>query len=122
MPTYEYQCADCGKTFEAVQRITEDALKVCALCGGNNVQRLISATAFVLKGGGWYKTDYASSGSGVSPAPASSSSDTSAAPATESKGDSSKAETAKTEKVEKKEASAKTEAAPAAPKTTKSDS
>ena len=66
MPTYEYKCQKCG-LFEVSQRITEDALKTCPTCGGA-VERLISATAFHLKGGGWYKTDYASGGSSSAPA------------------------------------------------------
>lgn len=61
MPTYEYECAKCG-VFETQQRITEDALKSCPTCG-SPVKRLVSGTAFHLKGSGWYKTDYASSGS-----------------------------------------------------------
>ena len=71
MPTYEYLCEKCGN-FDFVQKITEDALKTCPTCGGS-VKRLISATAFHLKGSGWYKTDYGSSGSrGGSPAGESS--------------------------------------------------
>jgi putative FmdB family regulatory protein len=60
MPIYEYQCAKCG-VFEAIQRITENPLKKCPTCKGK-VERLISATSFVLKGSGWYATDYAKSG------------------------------------------------------------
>jgi len=59
MPTYEYRCDKCGDEFEAIQRITDDPLKSCSKCGGK-VQRLIAATNFILKGSGWYKTDYAS--------------------------------------------------------------
>jgi putative FmdB family regulatory protein len=59
MPTYEYRCDECGNEFEAIQKITEDPLKSCSKCGGQ-VQRLIAATNFILKGSGWYKTDYAS--------------------------------------------------------------
>ncbi len=62
MPTYEYRCAKCGD-FEVTQRITEDALTVCPHCEGKNIQRLVSMSSFQLKGSGWYKTDYASSGS-----------------------------------------------------------
>ncbi len=87
MPTYEYLCSDCGKTFEATQKITEDPLKECQLCGGKNVKRLISATAFHLKGGGWYKTDYASGSSsgtgGKSTASETKSESSSEAPKTE---------------------------------------
>ena len=66
MPTYEYQCSACGNRFELIQKITEDPIKTCPKCGEEKAQRLISATAFHLKGSGWYKTDYSSSGSGGS--------------------------------------------------------
>ena len=64
MPTYEYQCFACGHVFEAVQRMSDEALKTCPECHKDELKRLISATAFHLKGTGWYKTDYGSSGSG----------------------------------------------------------
>ena len=64
MPIYEYQCPKCG-TFETTQRITEPALKRCPTCK-SKVERIISATSFVLKGSGWYATDYARSGSAKS--------------------------------------------------------
>jgi putative FmdB family regulatory protein len=57
MPTYQYRCQSCGD-YEVSQRITEAALSSCSTCG-KPVERLISAAAFVLKGSGWYTTDYA---------------------------------------------------------------
>ncbi len=57
MPTYEYLCEDCGYTFEAVQKITDEPLKECPSCKGK-VKRLISCTNFVLKGDGWYRSGY----------------------------------------------------------------
>jgi putative FmdB family regulatory protein len=62
MPIYEYKCPKCGE-FEVTQRITEDALKKCPTCK-SKVERLLSRTSFVLKGTGWYATDYASKPSG----------------------------------------------------------
>ncbi len=59
MPIYEYQCDSCGRRFEVMQRMTEPLLASCERCGGQ-VRRLISQTSFVLKGGGWYVTDYPS--------------------------------------------------------------
>jgi len=59
VPTYEYECPKCPRVFEVRQRITEPALKTCDLCGGP-IHRLLSATPFILKGGGWYVTDYPS--------------------------------------------------------------
>jgi len=43
---------------EAIQRISADALVTCPECHADELQRLISQTSFVLKGGGWYATDY----------------------------------------------------------------
>ena len=57
MPIYEYNCKNCG-VFEVTQRITESSLRTCPTCEGA-VHRLISLTSFVLKGSGWYATDYA---------------------------------------------------------------
>ncbi len=59
MPTYEYLCEKCGRNFEVFQKITDDPVKTCPECGGP-ARKLVSASNFVLKGGGWYKTDYAS--------------------------------------------------------------
>ena len=59
MPTYEYECPKCPRVFEVRQRITERALETCDRCGGP-IHRLLSATPFILKGGGWYVTDYPS--------------------------------------------------------------
>ena len=59
MPTYEYQCNACGRIFEIRQRISEPALTRCETCGGA-VKRLLSAAPFILKGEGWYVTDYPS--------------------------------------------------------------
>jgi len=63
MPTYEYKCEQCGKCFEIVQKITEEALTECPLqkCDEKErgeVQRVISKSSFSLKGGGWYKDGY----------------------------------------------------------------
>lgn len=61
MPIYEYACPRCG-TLEVMQKITDVPLVECPYCleqGVHNpVTRLISSTSFVLKGSGWYKTDY----------------------------------------------------------------
>jgi len=59
VPTYEYECPKCPRVFEVKQRITEPMLEVCDRCGGP-IHRLLSAAPFILKGGGWYVTDYPS--------------------------------------------------------------
>lgn len=58
MPFYEYQCKNCGHALEAMQKISEAPLKKCPSCGKSQLQRLMSAPVFRLKGGGWYETDF----------------------------------------------------------------
>jgi len=59
VPTYEYECGKCRRVFEIRQRISDPPLQTCEACGGE-VRRLLSPTPFILKGGGWYVTDYPS--------------------------------------------------------------
>ena len=59
MPVYEYECKACGRDFEYQQRMSDPDKTTCEVCGGS-LERLISRTAFALKGGGWYKDLYAS--------------------------------------------------------------
>jgi putative FmdB family regulatory protein len=81
MPTYSYTCDACGKSFEKEQRIVEDPIKVCELCGKPKARRQIISGNFILKGGGWYSDGYgsakSSSGSSGSSSTSSSSSSTS---------------------------------------------
>ncbi len=56
MPTYEYQCGQCHRTFEIRQRITAEPLTRCETCGGP-LRRLLAPAPFILKGEGWYVTD-----------------------------------------------------------------
>ncbi len=58
MPIYEYYCKECGHEFEVMQKITEGPLRKCEKCGRLKAKRKISHTSFVLKGSGWYVTDY----------------------------------------------------------------
>ena len=57
MPIYEYRCKKCGKITEVLQKITDPPLKKCKFCGGKLI-KLISNNSFILKGSGWFKTDY----------------------------------------------------------------
>ena len=59
MLTYEYACEQCQRVFEVRQRISDAPLATCDVCGGS-VRRLLSPAPFILKGGGWYVTDYPS--------------------------------------------------------------
>lgn len=104
MPTYSYTCDACGKSFEKEQRIVEDPIKVCELCGKPQARRQIVSGNFILKGGGWYSDGYGSSKSSASSSSAngsasssgsssSTSSDTSSKPSESTKSDTSKPDT-----------------------------
>jgi putative FmdB family regulatory protein len=56
MPIYEYRCEN-GHTFEVMQRMTEDPLAECTVCGAP-VQRVFHPVAVHFKGSGFYNTDY----------------------------------------------------------------
>jgi putative FmdB family regulatory protein len=58
MPLYEYECTQCGKRTEMLQRFDDEPLSACPACGGP-VRKLVSAPAVQFKGSGWYVTDYA---------------------------------------------------------------
>jgi putative FmdB family regulatory protein len=61
MPTYAYQCDQCGHQFDEFQSFKDEPLKTCPKCSQNALRRLISAGAALLfKGSGFYITDYRS--------------------------------------------------------------
>lgn len=62
MPIYEYKCQCCDDEFEVIQKISDRPLTKCAKCGGR-LEKLLSRTSFMLKGGGWYSDGYSRSGS-----------------------------------------------------------
>ena len=66
MPIYEYVCEACGHEFDAIQKFSEKPIKECPKCGKKKAKRKLSASAFHLKGSGWYVTDYKKSGAGGS--------------------------------------------------------
>jgi len=57
MPMYEYRCSACDHQFELRQKFSDAPACECPQCGGT-VKKLISSTAFTLKGEGWFKTGY----------------------------------------------------------------
>ncbi len=58
MPIYEYKCPSCSKKFEEwVKNSEESEQAVCPDCDVSS-PRVLSATTFILKGCGWYSTDY----------------------------------------------------------------
>ncbi|MDM8551156.1 zinc ribbon domain-containing protein [Desulfobacterales bacterium HSG2] len=60
MPIYEYECTECGRIEEAIQKFSDEPLSTCRRCSGE-LHKLVSQSTFHLKGSGWYVTDYASS-------------------------------------------------------------
>ena len=60
MPVYEYECGACSHRFEEWQKISDKPIKTCPKCKAKKVEKLISATSFHLKGGGWYSDLYSS--------------------------------------------------------------
>lgn len=61
MPIYEYSCAKCHEREEVMQKFNEAAPELCSHCGAKNtLSKIVSSSAFHLKGGGWYKDLYAS--------------------------------------------------------------
>lgn len=61
MPFYEYECKDCGGSFELMQSIKADPVENCELCPGTNVRRKIFPAGMIFKGSGFYSTEYRSS-------------------------------------------------------------
>ena len=57
MPIHEYQCRKCEAVAERIEGIHDAPMRKCPSCGGK-VDQMISPSAFVLKGSGWYATDY----------------------------------------------------------------
>jgi putative FmdB family regulatory protein len=90
MPIYEYKCAKCG-VVEVMQGIKEASLKKCPNCK-SKVERMISSSSFVLKGSGWYATDYAKKST---PPPADTSSSSNGTNGTASASDGAKPTTEK---------------------------
>ena len=61
MPTYEYECTDCGARVELVQRVSDPPLKKCRKCSGR-MRKLMFPVGVIYKGSGFYTTDYARKG------------------------------------------------------------
>jgi putative FmdB family regulatory protein len=94
MPLYEYECKQCHRHTEKIQKFSDAEITICPHCGGP-LERVISAPAIAFKGGGWFKDGYgnakpspaseskgdAGSTSGSSDAPASTTTETKATPA-----------------------------------------
>jgi putative FmdB family regulatory protein len=120
MPIYEYRCEKCGKVFEVLQRFSDDPVKIHEACGGQ-VEKLISQSAFQLKGSGWYATDYAK---GSAPAAVAKSDGHAESGSSEAKAPDGKSESSSESKSESKSDSTsetKSESKPVASTTAKTD-
>ncbi len=102
MPIYAYRCSTCGADAEYIQKFSDPPMTVCEVCGGP-LARAVTAAAFHLKGGGWYKDGYASSKSDGGDSKSSDTTTTVATPAA-------------TDSKPKSEPAAAAPAAPATPK------
>jgi putative FmdB family regulatory protein len=67
LPTYDYQCRDCGNTIEVIHSMTEEGPSTCEVCGGS-LRRILHPAGIIFKGSGFYKTDSRSSSSASVPA------------------------------------------------------
>jgi len=104
MPIYEYECTECNRRIERLQRLDDPGPEECEHCGGA-MRRAVSAPAFQFKGSGWYVTDYADRKS----SDGDSSSDSSGDKASSEGGDKGGGETPAASTPAKKESNAKAE-------------
>lgn len=58
VPIYEYRCQACGAELEKLQKISDPVLTDCPECARETLVKLVSASSFRLKGGGWYESDF----------------------------------------------------------------
>ena len=56
MPTYQYQCTECGAALEVIQSFADDALTECPECTGR-LRKVFNAVGVVFKGSGFYRND-----------------------------------------------------------------
>ncbi|AKC87328.1 FmdB family zinc ribbon protein [Pseudoxanthomonas suwonensis] len=63
MPIYAFQCADCGHSFDRLQKLSDADPETCPSCGAaGGVRRQLTAPSFRLAGSGWYETDFKKDG------------------------------------------------------------
>ncbi|WP_344202608.1 FmdB family zinc ribbon protein [Aeromicrobium alkaliterrae] len=91
MPTYQYQCTECGEGLEVQQSFSDDALTVCPACQGR-LRKVFNAVGVVFKGSGFYRNDSRSTSTSAS-AGSSSGSSTSGSSSTSSSSSSSSSST-----------------------------
>lgn len=115
MPIYEYACPQCHKNFEEWLKLDDDASShPCPHCGAS-ASRIISQTTFILKGGGWYVTEYGSHHTEAEEAPHEASADASSETPSEAKTDAAKPEKSGDKSVPAPAASPTSSASPTLP-------
>jgi putative FmdB family regulatory protein len=62
MPIYAFQCAECGHSFDRLQKMSDPDPETCPACGARQVKRQVTAPSFRLSGSGWYETDFKKDG------------------------------------------------------------
>ncbi|KLD74989.1 zinc ribbon domain-containing protein [Xanthomonas hyacinthi] len=62
MPIYAFQCAECGHSFDRLQKLSDPDPETCPSCGASAVKRQLTAPSFRLSGSGWYETDFKKDG------------------------------------------------------------
>ncbi len=62
MPIYAFQCAECGHSFDRLQKMSDPDPEACPSCGAQQVKRQVTAPSFRLSGSGWYETDFKKDG------------------------------------------------------------
>ena len=60
MPTYAYQCTECGVQFERFQSFNDTPLTKCPECGKKSLRKVFTPAGIIFKGSGWYATDHRS--------------------------------------------------------------
>ena len=95
MPIYAYKCDACGHAKDVLQKMSDDALTDCPVCGAPKFNKQLTAPGFQLKGTGWYATDFKGGGSAATAVPAAATADAvaSPAPAVSTGGDATSAST-----------------------------
>jgi len=87
MPLYAYKCESCGHAKDVLQKMADDPLTECPVCGKPSFKKQLTAAGFQLKGNGWYATDFKGGSGGAAATAVSGDSDT-ATPAAPASSDS----------------------------------
>ncbi len=93
MPLYEYECTECKRHTEKIQKFSDPEITTCPHCGGK-LERVITAPAIAFKGGGWYADGYGNAKPASSKSDSGSDSGSSAGSSSEGSGSSSSKDSA----------------------------